>query len=31
MNEKGKSTLKICERKLNYLNYANSTKECYTN
>lgn len=29
MNEKGISTLKICEQKLKYLNYADSTIECY--
>jgi site-specific recombinase XerD len=29
MNEKGKSTLKICEQKLNYLNYSKNTIKCY--
>lgn len=29
MNEKGKSTLKICEQKLNYLNYSKNTTKCY--
>jgi integrase/recombinase XerD len=29
MNEKGISTLKICEQKLNYLNYSNRTKDNY--
>jgi len=26
MNEKGCSTLKICEKKFNYLNYSEKTK-----
>jgi len=25
MNEKGQATLKICEQKLNYLNYSKRT------
>lgn len=29
MNKKGKSTLKICEQKLNYLNYSKNTIKCY--
>jgi site-specific recombinase XerD len=29
MNEKGKSTLKICEEKLNYLNYSKRTSDNY--
>jgi integrase/recombinase XerD len=29
MNEKGISTLKICEQKFNYLNYSERTKENY--
>jgi site-specific recombinase XerD len=29
MNEKGLSTLKICEQKLNYLNYSEKSKKCY--
>ena len=29
MNEKGKATLKICEQKLNYLNYSKNTVKCY--
>lgn len=29
MNEKGKSTLKICEQKLNYFNYSKNTIKCY--
>jgi len=29
MNEKGLPTLKICEQKLNYLNYSDRTKETY--
>lgn len=29
MNEKGASTLKICEQKLNYLNYSKRTKDNY--
>lgn len=29
MNEKGSATLKICEQKLNFLNYSNRTKENY--
>jgi hypothetical protein len=29
MNEKGLPTLKICEQKLNYLNYSPRTKENY--
>lgn len=29
MNQKGKSTLKICEQKLNYLNYSKNTIKCY--
>ena len=29
MNEKGKSTLKICEQKLNYLNYSKRTVDNY--
>lgn len=29
MNEKGLSTLKICEQKLNYLNYSDRTKNNY--
>jgi hypothetical protein len=29
MNEKGLTTLKICEQKLNYLNYSHRTKENY--
>jgi integrase/recombinase XerD len=29
MNGKGKSTLKICEQKLNYLNYSKNTIKCY--
>jgi len=29
MNEKGKSTLNICEQKLNYLNYSKNTIKCY--
>jgi site-specific recombinase XerD len=29
MNEKGKSTLKICEQKLNYLNYSKRTIDNY--
>lgn len=29
MNAKGVSTLKICEQKLNYLNYSPRTKENY--
>jgi len=29
MNEKGKSTLRICEQKLNYLNYSKNTIKCY--
>ena len=31
MNEKGLSTLKICEQKLNYLNYSKRTKDNYLN
>lgn len=29
MNQKGNSTLKICEQKLNYLNYSDRTKSNY--
>lgn len=29
MNEKGNSTLKICEQKFKYLNYSNRTKDNY--
>jgi site-specific recombinase XerD len=29
MNEKGLPTLKICEQKLNYLNYSKLTTKCY--
>lgn len=29
MNTKGSSTLKICEQKLNYLNYSNKTSKVY--
>lgn len=29
MNEKGRSTLKICEQKFNYLNYSENTTKCY--
>lgn len=29
MNKKGKSTLKICEQKLNYFNYSKNTIRCY--
>jgi len=29
MNEKGKSTLKSCEHKLNYLNYSKRTIDNY--
>lgn len=29
MNEKGSSTLKICEQKFNYLNYSKRTKDNY--
>lgn len=29
MNEKGKSTLKFCKEKLNYLNYSENTIKCY--
>jgi len=30
MNEKGKSTLKICVKKLKYLNYSENTIKCYS-
>lgn len=29
MNKKGSSTLKVCEQKLNYLNYSKNTIKCY--
>ena len=29
MNEKGSSTLKICQKKFNYLNYSEKTKINY--
>jgi len=29
MNEKGQATLKICEQKLNYLNYSKRTVDNY--
>jgi hypothetical protein len=29
MNEKGKSTLKICEQKFKYLNYSKRTADNY--
>lgn len=29
MNEKGRSTLKICQQKINYLNYSKNTAKCY--
>ena len=29
MNEKGKTTLKICKQRLNYLNYSKNTIKCY--
>jgi hypothetical protein len=29
MNEKGLATLKICEQKLNYLNYSKRTSDNY--
>lgn len=31
MNKKGESTLKICDQKLKYLNYSNTTRSIYLN